>query len=273
MKQIFSLIAVLFLAYFAGNAQEKLVLPTQKQVEWSDTELGVIIHYDLITYEPSYVWNRDWGYSPDPKIFNPSSLDTDQWIQAAKAAGAKYAVLVAKHCVGFSLWPTEAHDYSVASTPWKNGEGDLIKDFIASCKKYGLKAGFYYSTGANGYMDIQHGKARSKDPVAQKKYNETVEKQLTELWSNYGDLFEIWFDGGVLSPQNGGPTIIPILDKLQPDAVVFQGPSDFPNLVRWVGNENGVAPYPSWSTANFKAKPSGVIDVDDYAGNPDGKYW
>ena len=124
---------------------------------------------------------------------------------AAKAAGATYAVLVAKHCSGFSLWPTKAHPYSVKNTPWRNGQGDIVKDFIASCKKYGLRPGIYASTTANGYLKVDNpGKVVSGDPEEQKKYNEIVKMQLTELWSEYGDLMEVWFDGGVLPPEKGG---------------------------------------------------------------------
>ena len=114
--------------------------------------------------------------------------------------GAKYAVLVAKHCSGFSLWPTDAHDYSIKQSPWKNGEGDIVADFIASCKKYNIKPGIYASTTANGYLYVDNpGVVQEGGPVTQEEYNQIVTQQLTELWSNYGELFEIWFDGGVLS--------------------------------------------------------------------------
>lgn len=251
-----------------------LVLPNDKQMEWADAEVGVLIHYDLITYEPDYNWREDWDYNPSSTIFNPRSLDTDQWVQAAKAAGANYAVLVAKHCVGFSLWPTEAHDYSVKSTPWKNGQGDLVRDFIESCKKYGLKPGLYCSSSANGYFKVDNpGLVVTKDSIAQLEYNKMVETQLTELWSNYGELFEIWFDGGVLPPEKGGANIVPILEKNQPNSIVFQGPYGFDNLIRWVGNEEGVAPYPCWSTADSTTNSAGVVQISGLNGNPDGKYW
>jgi len=105
-------------------------LPTNAQTQWSDAEIGVIIHLDLQVFEPTYRFAADWNYHPDLSVFNPKELNTDQWIRAAKAAGAKYAILVAKHCSGFSLWPTKAHGYSVKNTPWRNGKGDIVKDFI-----------------------------------------------------------------------------------------------------------------------------------------------
>jgi alpha-L-fucosidase len=199
-----AVIFVVFLAFMgcSTNTPYEIVIPNAKQIEWANAEIGVLIHFDLISYEPDYNWRADWDFNPDPSIFNPDSLDTDQWILVAKAAGAKYVVLVAKHCSGFSLWPTTAHDYSVKNTPWKNGEGDLVRDFVNSCKKYGVKPGIYASSSANGYFKVDNpGFVVTGDSLAQMEYNKVVETQLTELWSNYGDLFEIWFDGGVLPTE------------------------------------------------------------------------
>ena len=252
----------------------KVVLPTARQVEWADAEIGVLIHFDINVFEPTYNWREAWGYSPDPKIFNPAELDTDQWIKAAKDAGANYAVLVAKHCTGFSLWPTKAHDYSVASSPWRNGKGDIVADFIASCKKYGIKPGIYASAAANGYFKVDNpGLVITGDSIAQKAYNKVVETQLRELWSNYGDLFEIWFDGGVLPKSKGGPDIIPILQEKQPNAIVFQGPYGAKNLIRWVGNEEGLAAYPCWATADSTTKADGTVVVEGLHGNPNAPIW
>lgn len=252
----------------------KVVLPTARQVEWADAEIGVLIHFDINVFEPGYNWWQAWDYNPDPKIFNPAELNTDQWIKTAKDAGANYAVLVAKHCTGFSLWPTEAHDYSVESSSWRNGEGDIVADFVASCKKYGIKPGIYASAAANGYFKVANpGLVITGDSIAQEAYNKVVETQLTELWSNYGDLFEIWFDGGVLPKSKGGPDIVPILRERQPDAIVFQGPYGTKNLVRWVGNEEGLAAYPCWATADSTTKADGTVVVEGLHGNPDAPIW
>ncbi len=273
MKYIFIILITTLIGCSTTNTRE-IVKPNAKQLAWANSEIGVLIHYDLITYEPDYNWRSDWEYNPDPSIFNPDSLDTDQWILAAKEAGATYAVLVAKHCVGFSLWPTKAHDYSVQNTPWKNGQGDLVRDFVNSCRKYGINPGIYSSSSANGYYKVDNpGLVVTHDSLAQKEYNKVVETQLTELWSNYGDLFEIWFDGGVLPPEKGGADIVPILNKHQPNAIIFQGPYEFKNLIRWVGNEEGVAPYPCWSTADSTTNANGVVQIKGLNGNPDGKYW
>ena len=249
------------------------VLTSPSHVQWADAEVGALFHFDLINYVPDYDF-RKWGTHPPASVFNPSKLNTDQWVLAAKDAGAKYAVLVAKHCTGFSLWPTEAHEYSVKNIPWRNGKGDIVRDFIASCKKYGLKPGIYASASANGYCYVDNpGLVQPGSPYTQQQYNAVVMKQLTELWSHYGKLFEIWFDGGVLPVKDGGPDIAPILKQLQPDAVVFQGPSDAKNLIRWIGNEEGLAPYPNWSRSDTTTSSAGTVKVDNMGGEPDGKIW
>jgi len=252
----------------------KLILPTPAQLEWSEGEIGVIIHLDVQVFEPGYSFREQWGYTPDPSVFNPTQLDTDQWIATAKSAGATYAVLVAKHCSGFSLWPTKAHDYSVKSSPWRDGRGDIVGDFFKSCKKYGLRPGLYCSAACNAYLNVDNpGKVRTGDPAGQARYNQIVETQLTELWTNYGDVFYIWFDGGVLPPEEGGPNVVPLLKKLQPRAVVFQGPHDWPSLTRWTGNERAEAPDPFWNTTSNLTSDDGTVEVDGLGGDPNGTQW
>lgn len=271
-KLIFLLI--LMLLTYCGEPDDQRVFPTKAHTAWADSETGVLIHFDMPVFEPEYNFRKDWNYHPDLSIFNPKELDTDQWIEAAKAAGATYAVLVAKHCSGFSLWPTKAHPYSVRNTPWRDGQGDIVKDFVMSCKKYGLKPGIYASTTANGYLKVDNpGKVVSGDPAEQKRYNGIVEMQLAELWSGYGDLFEVWFDGGVLPPEKGGFDVLGLLRKHQPEAIAFQGPFGYENNIRWVGNEEGVAPYPCWSRADSTTSASGVIEIKGLNGNPEGLFW
>ena len=250
----------------------QLVLPTPAQLEWMEAGIGAIIHLDVQVFEPSYNFRNQWGYTPDASVFNPTELDTDQWVSTAKSAGATYAVLVAKHCSGFSLWPTKAHDYSVKSSPWKDGKGDIVADFFASCKKYGLKPGLYCSAGCNAYLDCDV-KVRSGDPADQARYNEIVMTQLTELWTNYGEVFYIWFDGGVLPLEEGGPDVVPLLKKLQPNAVVYQGPADLPSLTRFTGNERAEAPDPFWNTTSDLTSDDGTVEVDNRGGDPNGTRW
>ena len=103
-----------------------VAVPNEVQKEWAEAEIGVIIHLDMPVFVPEYNF-REWGSHPDASVFNPTDLDTDQWLKTAADMGAKYAVLVAKHCSGFSLWPTEAHGYSVRNSPWKDGKGDIVR--------------------------------------------------------------------------------------------------------------------------------------------------
>lgn len=263
----------LFLFGLLCRAQQKEVVPSSAHVAWAEAEIGVIFHFDVVNYVPDYKWQQ-WGSHPPASVFNPSKLNTDQWICAAKAAGAKYAVLVAKHCSGFSLWPTKAHEYNISNSPWKSGKGDIVKDFIQSCQKYGIKPGIYASASANGYLHVDNpGKVQPGGPLNQQEYNDVVKTQLSELWSNYGKLFEIWFDGGVLPIKDGGPDIAPLLKKLQPDAVVFQGPSNAKNLIRWIGNEEGRSPYPNWSRSDFTTSATGTIVIDGLNGDPNGAIW
>lgn len=265
--------ALLALASCSSNETTTVVTPNAQQLAWADAEVGVLIHFDMPVYHPEYNF-RNWGTHPEASSFNPTELNTDQWLDAAQKLGAKYAVLVAKHCSGFSLWPTEAHDYSIKQSPWKDGKGDIVADFIASCKKYGIKPGIYASTTANGYLYVDNpGVVQEGSSVTQEEYNQIVTKQLTELWSNYGELFEIWFDGGVLSKEQGGADVLSLVQQLQPNAVAFQGPYGHPNLVRWVGNEEGVAPYPCWATADSTTNADGTRVINGLNGNPAAPFW
>jgi len=250
------------------------VLPTEQQQEWADCEIGVIIHLDVQVFEPSYSFRKQPGYTPAPSVFNPSDLDTDQWLDTAKSCGAKYAVLVTKHFSGFSLWPTGVHGFSVASSPWRKGRGDVVGDFFRSCERHDIKPGLYYNAAYNAYGRV-YGKGRilSGRNEEQRAYNSLVEKQLSELWSCYGNIFELWFDGGLVPPHLGGPEIIPLLEKYQPRAVVFQGPPGWPGLIRWVGNERGEAPYPCWSRTDMLSSDDGMTERADMAGSAYGAIW
>lgn len=249
------------------------VLPTPSHVEWANAEIGVIIHLDINIYSPDSFNYQKKETLPSLQVFKPSKLDTDQWIAAAKSAGAKYAVLVAKHGTGFCLWPSKVHGYTVGGTPWKNGKGDIVGDFITSCKKYGLKPGIYYSTNSNTYYGVHNDNFFSTD--ARKTFNQMMLKQLTELWTQYGRLFELWFDGGVLASSKGGiaDDITGMIRRLQPEALLFQGPGANENLVRWVGNEAGKAPYPMWSRADTTTSSNGIVEIKDLHGNPNGPIW
>ena len=247
--------------------------PTKEQLQWADLEIGVIIHYDITVFEQKYKFRRQWGYHPDVKKFAPSMLDTDQWLETAKNAGAKYAVLVAKHCTGFALFPSKANEYNVKNATYNK---DIVLSFVNSCKKYEVKPGVYYSTPCNAYENVDNpGTIRSGGVEAQQKYNQVVRTQLEELWGNYGEWFEIWFDGGTLPVEKGGLDIAPILNRLQPNAITFQGDRlhNFNNL-RWIGNEMGYAGFNCYSTINGESQADGTVENKSLStGDKDGSYW
>jgi alpha-L-fucosidase len=243
-----------------------MTLPTPQQVEWQDCELGMFYHFDIPIYKPGWDW-RSWKDLPPAEQYNPEKLSTDQWLEAARAIGARYAVFVAQHCSGFCQWQTDIYPYGVKQSPWRNGKGDVVADFVESCLKYGIKPGLYASVTANGYLEVDNpglvNRGQGGDPEAQERYRQICEQMLDELWGNYGKLFEVWFDGGALPVDQGGPDMLPLLSKHQPDAMVFQGPAA---TIRWIGNERGVAPYPCWATVPAESDYNGP-------GIPGGEKW
>ena len=224
------------LVYAAPSRAQNFVdvKPSPQQLEWQDLEFGVIIHFSTNTF-----LDREWGDgTASPSVFNPTQFDPDQWMQAIKAAGAKYVVLVAKHHDGFCLWPTDQTDYSVKASPWENGKGDVVGDVARAARKYGLKFGVYLSPW-------DRHDPRYKDPAA---YDSYYNAELTELASNYGDLVELWLDGA----GSGGHVynfnkIMETLRTYQPNTIVFADTGLFEyGDARWVGNESGRVNYEDW---------------------------
>ncbi len=250
------------LAVGSDAGTNDLPKPSASQLAWQECELGMFFHLDIPIFKPSWDW-RTRKSLPTPNDYNPAKLDTDQWLEAARSMGAKYAVFVAKHCSGFLQWQSDAYPYSLKQSAWRGGKGDVVRDFINSCNKYGIKPGIYASVTANGFWEVDNpGLVKDGDEKRQAEYARACEQMLTELWSRYGELFHIWFDGGSLSPEKGGPNMLPILAKYQPKANVFQGPA---STIRWIGNESGVASYPCWNT---------VPQRDAFGpGDPNGKIW
>ena len=258
---------------------ENIAKPTKQQLDWHELELGVLIHYCLEMYRPELP--GEWYKTAvvrealAPETIHPTKLDPEQWVRCAALLGAKYAVLVAKHTTGFALWDTKVNDFSIAHTDWRGGGGDVCRAFVEACVKYGLKPGFYYSTVCNGYYDINDNLPQDTRSKAYQAYVKCVEAQVEELWSNYGELTEIWFDGGVIPPEQGGPDLVPLLQKYQPDAICFQGPKSWAHNVRWVGNENGLAPENCWATTNAgEARCDGTAGSEPAGvGDPDGRFY
>jgi alpha-L-fucosidase len=220
-----------------GTAQDSTgdLRPTPYQVAWQDLEFGVIIHFSTNTF-----LNQEWGDgSASPSVFNPTQFDPDQWMKAIRDSGAKYVVLVAKHHDGFCLWPTRQTNYSVKSSPWKDGRGDVVGDVARAARKYGLKFGVYLSPW-------DRHEPKYKDSAA---YDDYYNAELEELATNYGDLVEFWLDGA----GSGGHVynfkkIIETLRTYQPDTVVFADTGLFEyGDARWVGNEAGIVDYENWN--------------------------
>jgi len=248
------------------------VVPTPTQVSYQQMEMIGFIHFTVNTFT-----DKEWGMGDEsPSIFNPSELDTEQWARVAKEAGMKELILTAKHHDGFCLWPSEYTEHSVKNSPYKDGKGDIVKEFTDACRKYGLKAGLYLSPWDRNHAD--YGKP---------EYITYYRNQLTELLSNYGEISEIWFDGA-----NGGtgyygganeerridkltyydwPNTIALAKKLQPDLLIF---SDAGPDIRWVGNEHGFAGDTFWSTINSDKVVIGGADTEYLnTGEPAGNAW
>ena len=267
-------------AFAQDGAGGVLALPTAAQKAWADMELGMFFHFDIPVFKPNWNW-RSFKEFPDPKLYNPAKLDTDQWMEAAKAYGAKYVVLVAKHGSGFLQWQSDLYPYGLKQSTWRDGKGDVVRDFVDSARKYGLKPGLYASTSNNSYLGVDEGAVVAKgglgepSPETAARYARMCERMCEELWTRYGELAEIWFDGGILPPSQGGPDLLPIIRKHQPNAILFQGPRDAENLIRWIGNERGIAPYPCWSTGRDITQSDGVKETRSElnTGTPAGRKW
>jgi alpha-L-fucosidase len=214
------------------------IKPSPQQVEWQDLEIGVIVHFGLNTFT-----NKEWGDGTvDPSVFSPKQLDPEQWVLAAKAAGARYLILVAKHHDGFCLFPNGRTKYSVESSPWKNGKGDLVRDVAEACRKQGLKFGVYLSPWDRHEPSYRFSAA----------YDRFYNTQLEPLVTKYGDIVEWWFDGaGSEGHVYDFERYLRTLRTYQPNTLVFADVGLMPwGDIRWVGNEDGVAPEENWNVVD-----------------------
>ncbi len=198
----------------------------QKQLRFLNWEFGVFFHFGIRTF---YEGHTDWDMKEMPaQGFTPDRLQCDGWIKTAKEAGARYAILVCKHHDGFANWPTKYSDYSVAATPWKNGKGDVVREFTDACRKYGLGVGLYYSPAQFGSVKMNA-----------KEYDDYFINQVSELLGLYGKLDYLWFDGcGSENHEYDTERIVKEIRRLQPDIMLF---NMWDPDTRWIGNEAGVA--------------------------------
>ena len=244
--------------------------------------MGVVFHYDLHVFDGQVYGQGNNRINPieDYNIFNPTQLDTDQWIKAAKDAGAKFAVLTATHETGFGLWQSDVNPYCLKAVKWRDGKGDVVRDFVESCRKYGLQPGIYVGIRWNSLLGIHNFRAEGDGEFARNRqawYKRLCEKMVTELCTRYGDLFMIWFAGGADDPAGLGPDVEPIVNKYQPDCLFYHNVhrADF----RWGGSESGTVGYPCWSGFPYPYSHSNATDgVRDHNellkhGEADGPYW
>ena len=268
MKRIPILVATALLLLAGCHQVEPYgAVPTQQQLAWQDMDMYAFIHYSLNTYT-----DQEWGFgNEDPALFNPSDLDCRQWARVCKQAGMKGIIFTAKHHCGFCMWPSAYTEYSVKNAPWKDGKGDVVRELADACREEGLKFAVYLSPWDRNYAEY-----------GRPEYITYFRNQLRELLTNYGDIFEVWFDGA-----NGGdgwygganetrriektyyewPETYRLIRELQPDCVIWGDNANRADL-RWVGTEAGYVGETNWSTmpsegqAGYAMLHYGVEDGD-----------
>ena len=247
-------------------------LPTARQLAWHEMEFYGFLHFTVNTFT-----DREWGLGDEAEsVFNPTAFDADQIVAAAKAGGMKLLILTCKHHDGFCLWPSKYTEHSVKNSPWKGGQGDVVREISDACRRAGLKFGVYLSPWDRNHKDY-----------AKPEYLTYYRNQLRELLTNYGPISELWFDGA-----NGGDGYYggarekrqidrktyydwentwKIVRQLQPTACMF---SDGGPDVRWVGNERGTAGETCWATLNRDEFAPGQADSKRLnAGDRPGTHW
>ena len=228
---------------------EKLtgVTPSPRQVAHQQLEFYAFLHFTVNTFT-----DREWGDGTEsPSVFNPAKLDAEQWVKAIKSAGMRGLILTCKHHDGFCLWPSKYTTHSVASSPYKNGQGDVVRETADACKKHGLKFGVYLSPWDRNCPLYGQGK----------EYDDYFVNQLTELLTGYGEIFSVWFDGACGEGPNGKKQVYDwgryyaVIRKLQPNACISVCGPD----VRWCGNEAGHTRPAEWSVVPERAKDSEIV--------------
>ncbi|GAA0068492.1 hypothetical protein UT300003_00150 [Clostridium sardiniense] len=235
--------------------------PTTQQVDYQKDELTAFIHFGINTF-----YDVEWGNgNEDPARFNPTKVDADQWVKTLKDGGFKKVIFTAKHHDGFALWPSKTTDHGVEKSPWKDGKGDVVKEVADACKKYGLKFGVYLSPWDQNSPDYGEGNGRD--------YNEVYMEQLTELLTNYGEVSEVWMDGAKgsnVTQEYKFDEWFKLIKELQPDCTIFspKGPD-----IRWIGNENGYAGEPCWSTIDLAKMSEREVPSYLNTGEENGPDW
>ena len=246
-------------ALLSAMAIAQRPVPTPSQLEWHKMETYAFVHFGPNTFS-----GQEWGNGKErPETFNPTQLDCNQWVKTFKKAGMKGVIITAKHHDGFCLWPSKLSNHTVAQSPFKR---DILKELAAACKKEGIKMGVYLSP-----WDRNH------PTYGTEGYNDTFDGMLHEVLTNYGPIFEVWFDGANGEGPNGKrqeydwKRYIATVRKLQPNAVIF---SDAGPDVRWVGNESGIASETNWALLNRdRYVPGTSLSKELGEGSENGNHW
>jgi len=231
--------------YDSTLIEKGIPMPSLPLLRWQGNEQIMFVHFNPTTWTGKEYDDLSLPLSR----MNPTLLNTDQWCEVAKSWGAKMILFVAKHTGGFCWWQTQTTDYGIKNTPWKNGKGDVLAELSKSCKKYGLDLGVYVYPGDEKWGAGIGSGGRTKDPSKQEAYNKVFRQQLIEVLTNYGPIKEVWFDGSCIIDVSN------IIEKYAKNAAIFQGPNA---TIRWVGNEDGIAPYPNWYTLRSEDLKTGV---------------
>jgi len=260
---LFPFLLISIISFSQAKSFENPV-PTKQQLAWHEMEFYLFTHFG-----PNTFTDKEWGEGTEPEdIFNPSNLDCRQWCRIAKAAGAKGIIITAKHHDGFCLWPSKYSTHTVRESKWKNGKGDVLKELSRACREYGLKFGVYISP-----WDRNHPKYGTPE------YNDVFVNMMKEIFTNYGPIWELWWDGANGEGPNGKKQVYDwdrfkkTVRKLSPNTVIF---SDVGPDIRWCGNEKGIAGKTNWNLLDTVGFTPGAgapaVDILN-RGNENGKNW
>ncbi len=273
--------AFFLLAIFLGTCTSTQVappvpllpVPTERQLAWHEMEQYAFVHFTTNTFT-----DKEWGYGDeDPAIFNPSHFDPEQWCRVFRDAGLQAVILTCKHHDGYCLWPSNHTEHSVKNSPWKNGQGDVVRELRDACDQYGLKFGIYLSPWDRNHADY-----------GREAYIEYYRNQLKEIFTSYGPIFEMWFDGA-----NGGtgfyggaderrnidkktyydwPTTLEMVRRMEPEVIFF---SDAGPDIRWCGNERGYISETNWNTIDADTLYAGKGGITELlnTGTEGGNSW
>ena len=262
--RIYIKLFLIFLSSIDVKGQNNMPLPSKAQLAWHEMEFYLFMHFG-----PNTFTDKEWGHGDESEdIFNPTQLDCRQWARTAKAAGAKGIIITAKHHDGFCLWPSKYSTHTVRESKWKNGKGDVLRELSQACKEYGLKFGVYISP-----WDRNH------PMYGTPQYNDVFVNMMKEIFTSYGPIWELWWDGANGEGPNGKKQVYDwdrfkkTVKTISPNTLVF---SDVGPHIRWVGNENGIAGKTNWNyldTVGFTPGADAPKTDTLNSGNAFGKAW